>query len=162
MHLLGSRGAFGSAVDACAQVPAHPYRFASGGRLTVAEWDSRPVNAPGAPTISPALRPLAVATFQARRSRLSRVIVLSLLTQEVSYHEHELGGQYFDERDRQAVQRRLVRRLEALGHAVSLHPTSTPAACRVRPIFPPASTAHCRCARNTAMPRPIVTTTTRA
>jgi hypothetical protein len=36
---------------------------------------------------------------------------------------HELGGQYFDERDRQAVQRWLVRRLEALGYAVSLQPT---------------------------------------
>ena len=56
------------------------------------------------------------------------VMVLALLTQEVSSREHELGGQYFDERDRQAVQRRLVRRLEALGHAVSLPPTSTPAA----------------------------------
>jgi transposase len=54
------------------------------------------------------------------------VMVFALLTQEVTYHE--LGGQYVDERDRQAVQRRLVRRLEALGHAVSLQPTSTPAA----------------------------------
>jgi hypothetical protein len=27
---------------------------------------------------------------------------------------------YFDERDRQAVERRLVKRLEALGYAVSL------------------------------------------
>ena len=51
---------------------------------------------------------------------------LALLTQEVTYHE--LGGQYFDERDRQAVQRRLIRRLEALGYAVSLQPTSTLAA----------------------------------
>jgi transposase len=53
------------------------------------------------------------------------VMVYALLTQHVTYHE--LGGQYFDERDRQAVQRRLVRRLEALGYAVSLQPT-TPAA----------------------------------
>lgn len=53
------------------------------------------------------------------------VMVYALLTQHTTYHE--LGGQYFDERDRQAVQRRLVRRLEALGYAVSLQPT-TPAA----------------------------------
>jgi transposase len=54
------------------------------------------------------------------------VMVYALLTQEVTYHE--VGSQYFDDRDRQAVQRRLVRRLEALGYAVSLQPTSTPAA----------------------------------
>jgi transposase len=53
------------------------------------------------------------------------VMVYVLLTQRVT--SHELGGQYFDERDRQSVQRRLVRRLEALGYAVSLQPT-TPAA----------------------------------
>jgi transposase len=34
----------------------------------------------------------------------------------------ELGGNYFDERDRQAVERRLVRRLEQLGHKVTLEP----------------------------------------
>jgi transposase len=53
------------------------------------------------------------------------VMVYALLTQRATYHE--LGSQYFDERDRQSVQRRLVRRLEALGYAVSLQPT-TPAA----------------------------------
>lgn len=37
---------------------------------------------------------------------------------------HELGGAYFDERDRQAVERRLVRRLEALGHKVTLEPAA--------------------------------------
>ena len=50
------------------------------------------------------------------------VMVYALLTQEVTYHE--LGGQYFDQRDRQAVQRRLVHRLEALSYTVSLAPTS--------------------------------------
>jgi transposase len=50
------------------------------------------------------------------------VMVYALLTQQQAYHE--LGGQYFDSRDRQAVQRRLVRRLEALGYAVSLQPTN--------------------------------------
>jgi transposase len=35
----------------------------------------------------------------------------------------ELGGNYFDEWDRQAVQKRLVRRLEKLGYEVTLTPT---------------------------------------
>jgi hypothetical protein len=34
----------------------------------------------------------------------------------------ELGGHYFDERDRQAVERRAVRRFEALGYQVTLAP----------------------------------------
>jgi len=37
---------------------------------------------------------------------------------------HDLGGNYFDERDRLAVERRLVRRLEALGHKVTLEPAA--------------------------------------
>jgi transposase len=48
------------------------------------------------------------------------VIVYHLLTRGTCYEE--LGGRYFDERDRQAVERRLVRRLEALGHKVTLAP----------------------------------------
>ena len=55
------------------------------------------------------------------------VMVYALLTQPQETY-HELGGQYFAARDRQAVQRRLVRRLEALGYAVSLQPATTPAA----------------------------------
>jgi transposase len=50
------------------------------------------------------------------------VMVYALLTQQANYHE--LGGRYFDERDRHAVERRLVHRLEALGYTVSLAPTS--------------------------------------
>jgi hypothetical protein len=50
------------------------------------------------------------------------VMGYALLTQHTTYHE--LGGRYFDERNRQAVQRRLVRRLQALGSAVSLQPTA--------------------------------------
>jgi transposase len=50
------------------------------------------------------------------------VMVYALLTQQTGYHE--LGGRSFDERDRQAVERRLVHRLEALGYTVSLAPTS--------------------------------------
>ena len=53
------------------------------------------------------------------------VTVYALLTRHESYRE--LGAHSLDERDRQAVERRLVRRLEALGYAVSLQPT-TPAA----------------------------------
>jgi hypothetical protein len=33
---------------------------------------------------------------------------------------HDLGGDYFDRRDQDALERRLVRRLEALGNKVSL------------------------------------------
>lgn len=36
--------------------------------------------------------------------------------------DQDLGGNYFDERDRQAVERRLVKRLEQLGHRVTLTP----------------------------------------
>jgi transposase len=50
------------------------------------------------------------------------VIVYYVLTRHEEYHE--LGGNYFDERDKQAVTRRLVQRLEKLGYEVSLQPTS--------------------------------------
>jgi transposase len=48
------------------------------------------------------------------------VIAYHLLRHGTDYHE--LGPSYFDERDRQAVQRRLVHRLEGLGYTVSLEP----------------------------------------
>jgi transposase len=54
------------------------------------------------------------------------VIVYVLLTRKQEGYQ-DLGTNYFDERDRQAVQRRLVRRLEALGYTVALQPI-TPAA----------------------------------
>jgi len=50
------------------------------------------------------------------------VIVYHLLNRGEAYTE--LGGNYFDERDRWQVERRLVRRLEALGYAVSLQPAA--------------------------------------
>jgi transposase len=53
------------------------------------------------------------------------VVVYHLLTRAQDYVD--LGSTYFDERDRQAVQRQLVRRLEALGLKVTVEP-STPAA----------------------------------
>ena len=50
------------------------------------------------------------------------VMIYHLLSQDKDYEE--LGGNYFDEWDRQAVQKRLVRRLEKLGYEVTLAPTS--------------------------------------
>jgi transposase len=50
------------------------------------------------------------------------VIVYHVLTDETDYQE--LGGNYFDESDRLAVQKRLVHRLEKLGYGVTLTPTS--------------------------------------
>jgi transposase len=47
-------------------------------------------------------------------------IVYHVLTDRVPFTD--LGGDYFDRRDQQAVQRRLVHRLEALGYTVSLQP----------------------------------------
>jgi transposase len=50
------------------------------------------------------------------------VMVYVLLTRERESY-HDLGSHYFDERERNVVQHRLVRRLEALGYTVSLEPT---------------------------------------
>jgi len=50
------------------------------------------------------------------------VIAYYLLTRGTTYQE--LGANYFDERERQLVERRLVRRLERLGYAVSLKPVA--------------------------------------
>ena len=48
------------------------------------------------------------------------VIIYHILTKHEPYHD--LGVTYFDERDRQAVERRLVKRLQGFGYAVSLQP----------------------------------------
>ncbi len=50
------------------------------------------------------------------------VIISHLLDQNVSYQE--LGGDSFDEHERQAVEKRLVPHLEKLGSEVSLQPTA--------------------------------------
>ncbi len=50
------------------------------------------------------------------------VIIYHLLRDGTLYQD--LGPGYFDERDRQATQRRLVRRLEGLGYKVTLEPTA--------------------------------------
>jgi transposase len=46
------------------------------------------------------------------------VMIYRMLSERTSYNE--LGGNYFDERDRQATEKRLVRRLEKLGYQVEL------------------------------------------
>jgi transposase len=48
------------------------------------------------------------------------VIAYYLLTRETTYAD--LGPQYFDERERTAVEKRLIRRLEALGNKVTVEP----------------------------------------
>jgi transposase len=50
------------------------------------------------------------------------VIIYHVLAEEKDYQE--LGGNFFDEQDRQAVQKRLVHRLEKLGYEVTLAPAS--------------------------------------
>ena len=50
------------------------------------------------------------------------VIIYHMLSEHTSYHD--LGGNYFDERDRQATEKRLVRRLEKLGYQVELQAVS--------------------------------------
>jgi len=50
------------------------------------------------------------------------VIAYHLLKEGTTYTD--LGGDYFDQRDRQLVERRLVRRLEGLGYKVSLQPVA--------------------------------------
>jgi transposase len=50
------------------------------------------------------------------------VIAYHLLKHSCGYEE--LGNDYFDKRDRQVVERRLVRRLEGLGYKVSLDPVA--------------------------------------
>ena len=48
------------------------------------------------------------------------VIIYHLLRDRTPYQD--LGGNYFDEHDRQMVQKHLVRRLERLGYQVELQP----------------------------------------
>ncbi len=48
------------------------------------------------------------------------VIIYHLLRDQTTYRE--LGATYFDERERQDIERRLVRRLEALGNTGTLQP----------------------------------------
>lgn len=50
------------------------------------------------------------------------VIIYHILRDQRTYQD--LGGNYFDERDRQAVQKLLVKRLERMGYQVELQPMS--------------------------------------
>ena len=56
------------------------------------------------------------------------VIAYHLLSRREPYHD--LGVTYFDQRARQTLERRLVRRLEALGYTVSLQPPDSAASPR--------------------------------
>lgn len=65
----------------------------------------------------------------ARRGKQKAAIAVAHTLLVTAYHllargtaYEDLGGTYFDQRDRQLVERRLVRRLEALGHRVTLEP----------------------------------------
>jgi transposase len=57
------------------------------------------------------------------------VIAYHLLARGRDYEE--LGGNYFDARDRQAVEQRLVQRLEGLGYRVALEPLASPPSASV-------------------------------
>jgi transposase len=50
------------------------------------------------------------------------VIIYHVLRDRSTYQD--LGSSYFDERDRQAVQKQLVRRLERMGYQVELQPVA--------------------------------------
>jgi transposase len=65
----------------------------------------------------------------ARRGKKKAVVAVGHTILVIAYHllvrgrdYQDLGAGYFDHHDRTAVQRRLVRRLEALGYAVQLEP----------------------------------------
>jgi transposase len=66
----------------------------------------------------------------ARRGKQRAIIAVGHTILRMVYHllrhpdsvYEELGARYFDERDRQAIERRLVRRLERLGYQVALEP----------------------------------------
>jgi transposase len=71
----------------------------------------------------------------ARRGRAKAAIAVAHSILIITYHlltdgtvYYDLGSNYFDERERQAVERRLVHRLQRLGYQVSLEPVASPAA----------------------------------
>lgn len=70
-----------------------------------------------------------------RRGRRRAVVAVGHTILVIAYHllrdgaiYEELGGNYFDERDRRAVERRAVGRLEALGYKVTLESAAPPPA----------------------------------
>ena len=50
------------------------------------------------------------------------IIAYSMLRDGTDYHD--LGGDYFEKRNKEQLQRHLVKRLERLGHQVSLQPVA--------------------------------------
>jgi transposase len=67
----------------------------------------------------------------ARRGRKRALVALAHTMLTIIYHilkrkepYHDLGGNYFDEHDRQAVEKRLVHRLRKLGYDVALQPSA--------------------------------------
>jgi transposase len=67
--------------------------------------------------------------LSARRGKQQAVVAVGHTLLVIAYHllvrgvhYADLGGNYFDERERRSVERRLVRRLAALGYAVHLQP----------------------------------------
>jgi hypothetical protein len=71
----------------------------------------------------------------ARRGRAKAAIAVAHSILIIVYHlltdgtvDHDLGGNCFNERDRGAVERRLVHRLQELGYRVSLEPVACIAA----------------------------------
>ena len=67
----------------------------------------------------------------ARRGKKKAVVAVAHTILVIAYHVlrdgtiyQELGGNFYDERDRAAVERRLVRRLEQLGNRVTLTPAA--------------------------------------
>ncbi len=67
----------------------------------------------------------------ARRGKKRGAVAVGHTILVIAYHlprdgteYHDLGPRYFDERDRQAVERRLVGRLQDLGYKVSLEPAA--------------------------------------
>jgi transposase len=71
----------------------------------------------------------------ARRGRAKAAIAVAHSILIIAYHlltdgtvYYDLGSNYFDERERHAVERRLVHRLQGLGYQVSLEPVASPAA----------------------------------
>jgi transposase len=67
----------------------------------------------------------------ARRGRKKAIVAVAHTIRTIVYHllregtvYRELGGNYYDDRDRTALERRLVQRLERLGHHVTLSPAA--------------------------------------
>jgi hypothetical protein len=75
------------------------------------------------PDLAAQYRRLAARRGKAKAAVAHSILIIAyhLLTEGTVYRD--LGGTSFDERDRQAVERRLVHRLESLGYTVSLAPT---------------------------------------